>query len=523
MTWTIDGSQGLESDKVAHLVVKYLQGRFLDIGCGQRTCWPTAIGVDSGHHFGRGAATVQSDGSDLSMFAYASMDGVFSSHMLEHVERSKVPAYLREWARVLKVGGHLVLYVPNSNDYPKVGQPGANPSHLWDIFPGDIEAILKSMVGDGFGWELRESEVRSAGNEYSLLIVARKTAGGWTENVWQRNPDGKKRALVIRYGAIGDAFTAASVLPGLKKQGYHVTYNTVPVSYELLKHDPHIDEWIVQQVDYVPNHQLGAYWEALAERYDHVINLCESIEGALLALPGRLNHGYSQEARRRLCGSVNYLERHHDIAAVPHDFAQHFYPDEAEKRWARAVRNRMNGGPVIVWVLYGSSPHKTYPFIQVVLQWLLEKSPCHVVLMADGGVGKQLQDAVVGSLEGVDLKRVHQMAGVWSIRKSLAFAQIADCVVGPETGPLNAVAMTTGPKVLYLSHSSHDNLTKHWINTTAIEPDERAPCYPCHRLHSDWTYCPKQEETAAALCASSIKPERIFEAVMESLGARKAA
>ena len=36
MTWTIDSSTGNESDKIAHLVVPYVKGRGLDVGCGMR-------------------------------------------------------------------------------------------------------------------------------------------------------------------------------------------------------------------------------------------------------------------------------------------------------------------------------------------------------------------------------------------------------------------------------------------------------------------------------------------------------
>ena len=113
--------------------------------------------------------------------------------------------------------------------------------------------------------------------------------------------------MVIRYGAIGDAVVAASILPELKKQGYHITFNSAPNTYEILKHDPNIDEWFVQEKDYVPNAALGPYWQSLAMegRWDKIINLCESIEGGLLTLPGRLQHDYPQESREKLFGTVN--------------------------------------------------------------------------------------------------------------------------------------------------------------------------------------------------------------------------
>jgi hypothetical protein len=51
------------------------------------------------------------------------------------------------------------------------------------------------------------------------------------------------------------------------------------------------------------------------------------------------------------------------------------------------------------------------------------------------------------------------------VRETLALAQQMDLVIGPETGVLNAVCYEAMPKVAMLSHSSWENLTRHWVNT----------------------------------------------------------
>src|SRR5579859_788629 len=525
MVWRPDGPTDFEQDKIAPFALQYLHGLALDLGCGSKKCWPFMVGVDIGNVFGahHPAVDVHCDIRKLSMFADECADSVFSSHALEDFPKHDVPGILREWRRVLKVGGHLVLYVPSANLYPRVGQPGANIHHQWDIYPGDLEAMLKEIGG----WELLESEERGESIEYSLYIVAKKIESGWVENVWQRNPGGKKRCLISRYGAIGDQIVTASILPGLKAQGYHITYMTQPVSQEVLLHDPNIDEWYIQDKDACPNELLGPFWDVVATRYDKFINLSESIEGALLTLPGRLQHQYDDEARRKLFGGVNYLERTHDIAGVPLDFASKFYATEHEMKWAHALKRAWGGGPVVTWAINGSSPHKVYPWTQIVVRWLLERTPVHVCLLADPSIGKQLQEAIVEKLKesGVDMSRLHPMGGgAWTIRQALTFCQVSDCVVGPETGPLNALCFEPMPKVIYLSHSSEENLTRYWRNTTTLLPDRgRAPCYPCHRLHYDWTHCHQHKDTHAALCASAIRPEAIFEAIACSIGAEKAA
>ncbi|CAM6031603.1 unnamed protein product, partial [Sphagnum compactum] len=471
------------------------------------------------------------------MFADGCVDGVFSSHTLEHFTREQTAPILEEWARVIKVGGYMVLYLPSANLYPKMGENGANPDHKQDIYPGDIEAIFARGIGkqaDGtyHAWTMLECEERGETNEYSLYYVFRKEdekcIDGSTiyDKRWQRNPDGKKRALVIRYGAIGDMLQVSSVFPGLKKQGYHLTLMCKDTSYALVKHDPNIDDFILQAQDFVPNQELGSYWASIAPRYDKVINLCESIEGGLLTLPGRLQHQYPDEARRKLFGTVNYLERLHDIAGVPYDFASRFYATGEEHEWVSKTKWRMSkGAPIVVWCINGSSAHKVYPWVHIVAAWLVERTNAHIVLMADAGVGVELQGGVMEALQqnSVDTSRIHPTAGDsdWHIRRSLMFAERSSVLVGPETGPLNSAALAATKKVIYLSHSSAENLTKHWHNCITLLPDtEKCPCYPCHRLHSSWEHCHQSAETSAALCASAVTPESVFAAIMKQLGAQ---
>jgi ADP-heptose:LPS heptosyltransferase/predicted SAM-dependent methyltransferase len=535
MVWSMETSRGREADKIASLVVSYVRGRGLDLGCGPSKVWPNAIGMDSLKDYNGNkleSVDIIGDCNDLSMFSNNSLDFVFSSHLLEHYYPADVPNVLAEWARVIKKGGYMVLYLPSGNLYPKMGTPGANPDHKWDIYPGDVEKILQECTK--CGWTQLEKDERSERDgmptdEYSLFLVFQKRDDGqFVEKIWERNPEGKQRCLVIRYGAIGDQIQSASILPELKKQGYYVTYNCSPPADQVLLHDPHIDEFLLQDKDQVPNHQLGAYWEDIKLRYDKVINLCESVEASLLKIPSRLDFYYSDEARRRLF-NVNYHERTHDIAGVPHNFHALFYPTKDEEEWAKKERNGLTA-PVIVWAIHGTANHKIYPYIQVVISWLLKNSPAHIYLTGDDKVGKGLQEAIRFTLEedGSDLSRVHFMSGAWKLRNALTFAsRQANVVVGPETGMMNAVGMEPGvAKVCYLSHSTKENLTKHWKNTVTLT-SEMAPCYPCHRMHSaeDWKYCAKVEETGAALCASTIKPETVFKAIMDALiaTAKKAA
>jgi ADP-heptose:LPS heptosyltransferase/predicted SAM-dependent methyltransferase len=531
VTWSAETSRGFEQDKICAFVVPYTRGRGLDLGCGSRTAWPHFIGVDTG-----GRPNIHADIRDLSLFADESMDFVFSSHALEDIEDTR--GALAEWWRVVKPGGHLCLYLPHKDLYPNVGQPGANPAHKHDFLPSDIEKIMAEIVRAQNGCcTMLEDEVRGDADEYSFFQVYRKdnaaqaariragtgcdvpkiTGPYFAREVWERNPASRKRCLVVRFGAIGDQILASSILPLLREQGYHITYMTTPQGQEVLKHDRHIDEWIIQDKDQVPNDQLGPYLETIKPRFDKVVNLCESIEGALLTLPGRPNHTYDDKARRLVFGSVNYLERTHDIAGVPHRFGPRFRPTDAEKQEAwRYVRE--TDRPIVYWAIAGSSVHKVYPFTQVVVAWLLRRTQAHIVLAAGPGEGEILQGGLLEMLakeDDLDLSRVDPIAGKWDIRRSLTFVEYACVVVGPETGLLNAASHLHVPKIVMLSHSSDTNLTKHWKNTTPLLPDRLAtPCYPCHQLHYTWEHCHFVKETGGALCASNITPERVFKAIL---------
>ena len=508
--WRIGDPQGAEVNKVKYDIIPYIRGRLLDIGAGPFKIFPYAISVDNGHHaaaFGwEYSPGIIADASNMTMLATESFDSVFSSHTLEHLKDTK--ANLDEWFRLVKVGGYLVLYLPHKDLYPNIGQPGSNPDHKHDFLPEDIIKVMES-VGS---WDLVVNQVRdrdlgpgSEMNEYSFLQVYKKTASGH-EHSWKR-PKPEKTAVVVRYGGIGDMIQASSVLPLLKKDGYHVTFNTTPSGHEVLKNNPNIDAFELQDTDQVPNHELTSYWDAMKRRFTKFVNLSESVEGTLLAIPGRTVHFWAKEARHRVC-NANYLEVTHDIAGVAHDYSQHFYPTEEELRWAENERKSMGGNLIVCFSLNGSSVHKSWPYIDQVIARLLVTFPdVRIVLM-----GNEMSKVLEAGWENDS--RVFCKSGKWKIRETLSFVQIADLVIGPETGVMNAVGMEKVGKVCFLSHSSRENLTKHWVNTAALEPPPSVPCYPCHMMHYSFDHCRRDEKIGVAECQSAIPADVAWAAML---------
>lgn len=172
MTWTAETSRGNEAAKVKWELVPYMRGRVLDIGCGCKKAFPQFTGVDSGKAWGLGDADILIDSADsLPMVAGGVCDMVFSSHLLEHVEYDRVPDVLREWFRVTKTGGHVVIYVPDEDEYPKVGAFGANPDHKWNV---NYEKVVAALDSVECSWDMVDFQKRNSGDEYSLLFVVKK-------------------------------------------------------------------------------------------------------------------------------------------------------------------------------------------------------------------------------------------------------------------------------------------------------------------------------------------------------------
>lgn len=512
--WRKEDPQCHESAKpVRWELVPYTRGRGLDLGCGPSKPYPHFIGVDNCRDtqlFGiQMQPDVRCDAMGLSLFADESLDFIFSSHTLEHLD-DDVGA-LREWWKKIKPGGHLCLYLPHADFYPRAGTEGANPDHKRDYLPADLIEKMK-QIGS---WDLIEDQARNETNEYSLFQVYRKVADEHpvrTHSYPCRDQKPEKTCAVVRYGAWGDAIMTSSVFKPLKDEGYHITLYTVPRAWEVLKHDPLIDHVVLQDPEQVPNEWLGPYWEHLKTKYDRFINLSESVEAQLLSMPDRTPYNWPKEARHDLMNH-NYLEMTHKIAGVKWMGRplSRFVMTEDERAWALKQREQLGAERLIMWVLSGSAVHKVYPHIDTVLARIMLHYPrTKVITVGDERCQKMLEAPWEKE------PNIVRRSGVWSIRETMTMAHYCDAVIGPETGVMNAVAMEPMPKIVFLSHSSHENLTRDWINTYALY-STNTPCAPCHKLVYNWSQCNRDEETGTAKCMSDIPPDAVWHALVAGL------
>ena len=351
--------------------------------------------------------------------------------------------------------------------------------------------------------------------EYSFFQVFKKLPAGAGHKLSYQLPKPTKTCGVVRYGAWGDSLQASSVFPGLKKQGYHMTLYATPRSFEVLEHDPNIDAVILQDPDQVPNVALGSFWQSEQKKYDKWVNLSESVEGTWLALADRMNSKWPQSVKDKYL-NANYLQFQHELAEIPYNKpAIKFFPTQEEKNWALEQRIEMKAGPLILWALNGSSVHKVWPHIdQIFARMMIAYPECKIVTVGDEK-SRMLDEPWKNE------PRILRKAGEWTIRQTLAFALVSDLIVGPETGVLSGMAMEPMPKIVFLSHSSHENLTRDWANTFALF-STKTKCYPCHRMHYTWEHCMRNEEKGVywegtAQCQVDLPPEACWEAIGRAL------
>ena len=389
------------------------------------------------------------------------------------------------------------------------GHEGTDRPHPFDYIP-----IIKD------GGYLISSE-RSGLRVWRVFEGERHHSGIVEQDLTIQGPS----VCVVRYGGFGDMIQAANILPALKRAGFTVYVMTTPKGREIIEHDPHVDHFLLQDTDQVPNGELSAYWAEQAKRFTKFVNLSESVEGTLLTYPGRANHAWPDSVRRSELGSKNYLEWTAKLAEIDYTSETRFYPTDAERaaveRFMSRIRlwaaNAPAAGPVnapptfnIMWTLSGSSVHKMYPHQDDVIANLLQAFPDATITLSGDDLCRMLEAG------WEDHPRVHCTSGKIGIRETLALAQAMDCVVGPETGVLNAVGFEPMGKVVLLSHSSPENLTKHWVNTHVMQPF--TDCHPCHRLHHDRTFCREHEISGAAQCAWDIPPYSVFTAIAQVHG-----
>lgn len=491
-----------EAAKVRFELMPYIGTSCLDLGCGASKVFPFFIGVDSGKDtqlFGtQMKPDLAGDVSKLGLFNADFFDTVFSSHTLEHIDDTA--ATLREWFRVVKVGGVLALYLPHRDYYPHMGEAHSNPDHKHDFAPDDIISIMREIAPD---WRLEENQTRTGPHEYSFFQVFRKLPAGAGQHDVTANPKPEKTVGIVRPGAYGDAIWGSSLAAAFKADGYFVTMYTGPHGEAALRHDPDIDRIVRLEGYWLDDPDWVLYYLRESYKHSRFVNLIGSAESMLLPHPHEIPYYWPESVRRKRMNR-NYLEFMYETAELSTDkiYPQRFVPNADEAKWAKEQRQKLFPGRMVAVAPTGSGEPKTWPHLQRFMH-LMATEKVHCVVLGD-----MRQDVTPprdwGHVIGTDLP----------IRLAMALAREADAVVGTETGILNAVANEPMLKVVALSHSSATGLCKHWTNTVALEP-AGVKCHPCHRLHRSFEFCTRDTNTGWAACQAAVSAELVSGIVLD--------
>lgn len=161
-----------------HLVYKHCSGVGVDVGSGGAPVVPWAVQIDRDPvvrnvvHF--------HDGKDLP-FKDNTLDFVFSSHLLE--DFLDWDPVLKEWVRVLKPGGKLIIMVPDhvrfraavaagqgdNLDHKHESRPGEITEHVDRIWPGQFKIFMDGYSGG------------DNAKDYNILFIAQYAGPG---KVW---------------------------------------------------------------------------------------------------------------------------------------------------------------------------------------------------------------------------------------------------------------------------------------------------------------------------------------------------
>lgn len=166
-----------EVSKIRDKVLPYLGTHVVDVGCSDCKIIPEAIGVD-----GRklpGVDIVTDDVYHLSrIIPPESCTAIFSSHLLEHLVDDT--AALTEWAKLIKPGGYLILYLPDADFYNNENNEEHARSYRFKdfmlyfrrVFCGDLKDFNGKKIKQIFIVE--EAGLHTGEDKYSFYCIAKK-------------------------------------------------------------------------------------------------------------------------------------------------------------------------------------------------------------------------------------------------------------------------------------------------------------------------------------------------------------
>ena len=162
-----------ETCKIRDSVLRFCEGNGVDIGAGGNKIKPSAINIDLEMPYacvGQDVVNLKGDARSLYWFKDGVLDYVYSSHLLEDFENKD--EVLEEWKRVLKIGGNMILYLPDEQEYRKFCENTGQVRNLYHKDPLFSIKTVKEIAKRIGGLEIIfETGINI---DYSFCIVFRR-------------------------------------------------------------------------------------------------------------------------------------------------------------------------------------------------------------------------------------------------------------------------------------------------------------------------------------------------------------
>jgi SAM-dependent methyltransferase len=228
-----------ETSKCRESLSKFCQGDGIDIGYGGDPIVPHAICMDQVQPYAKYLDNVQhlhGDAHHLRWFKNETLDFVYSSHVLEDFKDTQ--RVLDEWLRVLKVGGVLVLFLPDEQTYRAYCRSQGKPPNAHHIHENFSLDFVKSALAHRQDLEIIHSQFPVA--IYSFELVIKKIKSSLPAGTYYVDDFPQRDALLQEiYAQLkqGSAWREAIRTPRAAKHGERVAEYAFMASY-LLEHQP---------------------------------------------------------------------------------------------------------------------------------------------------------------------------------------------------------------------------------------------------------------------------------------------
>ena len=135
----------------------------LNLGCGEFKIDGT-INCDLYHQ----GADQKIDARDLSKFQNESVNAIYSSNLFEHFDLAESKKVLKEWNRVLRPGGYLILSLPNMKKVIEFCYDWINAKWIGDS--PNLFGLWENMMLGIYGWQVGSGQVHQWGYSPEYLI-----------------------------------------------------------------------------------------------------------------------------------------------------------------------------------------------------------------------------------------------------------------------------------------------------------------------------------------------------------------